>query len=78
MLLMEQPAKSIKIYLRQLSVSPKKSLVTKIRQFKYDIKKRCNVIKEIIGKVKHSKNSNFPQKLKTGNKIKTGENKIPN
>ena len=35
-------------------------------------------MKEIIGKAKHSKKSNFPQKLKIGNKIKTGENEIAN
>ena len=35
-------------------------------------------MKEIIGKAKHSKKSNFPRKLKTGNKIKTGEDGIAN
>ena len=35
-------------------------------------------MKEIIGKAKHSKKSNFPPKLKIGNKIKTGENGIAN
>ena len=35
-------------------------------------------MKEIIGKAKYSKKSNFPQKLKIGNKIKTGENEIAN
>ena len=35
-------------------------------------------MKEIIGKAKHSKKLNFPQKLKIGNKIKTGENEIAN
>ena len=57
-----------------------KSLLTKdkILQFKYDIKKRWNVMKEIIGKAKYSQKSNFPQKLKIGNKIKTGENEIAN
>ena len=33
-------------------------------------------MKEIIGKAKHSKKSNFPRKLKIGNKIKTGEDEI--
>ena len=50
----------------------------KILQFKYDIKKRWNVMKEIIGKAKHSKKSNFPQKLKIGNKVKTAENEMAN
>ena len=67
---MKQPRKLIKIYLRQLSVSPKKTrYLQKILQFKYDIKKRWTV-KEIIGPAKHSKKSNFPWKLKIGNKIK--------
>ena len=35
-------------------------------------------MKEIIGKAKYSQKSNFPQKLKIGNKIKTGENEIAN
>ena len=35
-------------------------------------------MKEIIGKAKHSKKSNFPQKIKIANKIKTGENEIAN
>ena len=35
-------------------------------------------MKEIIGKAKYSKKSNFPLKLKIGNKIKTGENEIAN
>ena len=47
-------------------------------QFKYDIKKRRNVMKEIIGEAKHSKKSNFPLKLKIGSKIKTVENEITN
>ena len=38
----------------------------KMLQLKYDIKKRWNVMKEIIGKAKYSKKSNFPQKLKIG------------
>ena len=33
---------------------------------------------ERIGKAKHSRKSNFPQKLKIGNKIRTGENQIAN
>ena len=35
-------------------------------------------MKEIIGKAKHSKKSNFPRKLKTGNKKKTSEDEIAN
>ena len=35
-------------------------------------------MKEIIGTARHSKKSNIPQKLKTGNKIKTGEDEIAN
>ena len=35
-------------------------------------------MKEIIGKAKHSKKSNFPRKLKIGNKIKTSEDEIAN
>ena len=35
-------------------------------------------MKEIIGKAKYSKKSNFPKKLKIGNKIKAGENEIAN
>ena len=35
-------------------------------------------MKEIIGKAKHSKKSNFPRKFKIDNKIKTGEDKIGN
>ena len=58
--------------------SKKNHYSQKILQFKYDIKKRWNVMKEIIGKAKYSKKSNFPQKLKIGNKIKTGENEIAN
>ena len=50
----------------------------KILQFKYDIKKRWTVIKEIIGTAKHSKKSNFPRKLKIGNTIKNGDDEIPN
>ena len=68
MLLMKQPTKLTKIYLRQLSVSPKKSLLNQKRfQFKYDIKKRWNVMKEIIGKVNHSK-STFLINLKLATK----------
>ena len=58
--------------------SQKNHYSQKILQFKYDIKKRWNVMKEIIGKAKYSQKSNFPQKLKIGNKIKTGENEIAN
>ena len=72
MLLMKLSTKVIQIYLRQLSVIPKKI------QFKYGIKKRRNVMKEIIGEAKHSKKSNFPLKLKIGSKIKTVENEITN
>ena len=49
-----------------------------ILQFKYDIKKRRNVMKEIIGKSKHSKKSYLPHKLKIANKIKSGDNEIVN
>ena len=35
-------------------------------------------MKEIIGKAKYSKKSNFLQKLKIGNKIKTSENETAN
>ena len=35
-------------------------------------------MKEIIGKAKHSEKSNFLQKRKIGNKIKTGEDEIAN
>ena len=69
---MKLSTKVIQIYLRQLSVIPKKI------QFKYGIKKRRNVMKEIIGEAKHSKKSNFPLKLKIGSKIKTVENEITN
>ena len=33
-------------------------------------------MKEIISNAKHSKKSNFPRKLKIGNKIKTGKDEI--
>ena len=56
---MKQPTKLIKIYLRQLSVSPRKYYSQKMLPFKLDIKKRWTVMKEIIGKAKHSKKSNF-------------------
>ena len=56
--------------------SKKNHYSQKILQFKYDIKKRWTVMKEIIVKAKHSKKSNFPPKLKIGNKIKTGEDEI--
>ena len=77
---MKQPTQLIKTYLRQLSVSPEKKQKQKtktdkkkILQLKYDIKKRWTVMKEVIIKAKHSKKSNFPRKLRIGNKIKTGE-----
>ena len=35
-------------------------------------------MKEIIGKAKDNKKSNFPRKLKIGNKIKTGKDEIAN
>ena len=41
-------------------------------------KKKWTVMKEIIIKAKHSKKSNFPQKHKNGNKIKTGWDEIAN
>ena len=41
-------------------------------------KGRLFVVKEIIGKAKHSNKSNFPRKLKIDNKIKTGEDEIAN
>ena len=47
-------------------------------QFKYDIKKRSAIMKEIIHKAKHSKKSNFPRNLEIGSKIKTGEDEIAN
>ena len=78
MLLMKQPTKLIKIYLRQLSVSTKKTLLTKDTPVQICIKKRWTVMKEITGNVKHNKKSNFPQKLKIGNKTKTGEDEIAN
>ena len=70
--------KLIKIYLRQLSVSTKKTLLTKDTPVQICIKKRWTVMKEITGNVKHNKKSNFPQKLKIGNKTKTGEDEIAN
>ena len=74
---MKQPTKLIKVYLRQLSVSQKNPHYSqKIHQFKYDIKKRWTVMKEIIGKAKHSNKSNFPRKLKIVNEIKTGEDEM--
>ena len=56
--------------------SKKNHFSQKILQFKYDIKKRWTVMKEIIGKVINNKKSNFPRKLKIGNKIKTGDDEI--
>ena len=35
-------------------------------------------MKEIFGKAKHSKKSNFPRKLKIDNKIMTGEDEKAN
>ena len=58
--------------------SKKKHYSQKIFEFKYEIKKRWNVVKEIIGKAKDNKKSNFPGKPKIGNKIKTGEDEIVN
>ena len=63
---MKQPTKLVKVYLRQLSVSPKKSHYSqKILQFKYGIKKygikKWTFMKEIIGKAKHQI---FPGNLK--------------
>ena len=58
--------------------SKKNHFSRKILQFKYDIKKRWAVMKEIIGKVINNKKSNFPRKLKIGNKIKTGDDEIAN
>ena len=50
----------------------------KILQCKYDIKKRWNIMKKIIGKAKDSKKSNFPRKHKIDHKLKTGEDEIAN
>ena len=58
--------------------SKKNHYSQKILQFKYDIKKRWTVLKAITGKAKQSKKSNFPRKLKVGNKIKTGEVELAN
>ena len=83
-ILIKQPTKLIKSYLRQLSPKEKrkkkkkKQYWQKILWFKYDIKKRRTVIKEITGKAKHSKKLNIAWKLKIGNKIKTGEDEIAN
>ena len=79
MILIKQPTNLIKIYLRQLSVSAqKKHCSQKIVQFKYDKKKKWAVMKERIDKAKHIKKPNFSRKLKTGNKIKTGDDEIAN
>ena len=43
---MKQPTKLIEVYLRQLSISPKKPIL----QFKYDIKKTWAVMKGIFSK----------------------------
>ena len=58
--------------------SKKNHYSQKVLQFKYDTKKRWTVMKEIICTAKHSKKSNFPQKLKISNKIKTGDDEIAN
>ena len=58
--------------------SKKNPFSQKILQFKNDIKKRWNVMKEIIGQTKHSKKSNFLQKLEIDNKIKNSEDEIVN
>ena len=61
---MKQPTKVTKVYLRQLSISPKtKHYSQKMLQFKYDIKKRWTVMKVITDKAKYSKKSNFPQQI---------------
>ena len=49
------------------------SVKQKKKPYSKKILNRWTVIKEIIGKVKRSKKSNFSRKLKIGNKIKTGE-----
>ena len=59
--------------MRQLSASPKKTLLTKDTTTQ-----RWTVMKEINGKPKQSNKSNFSQKLITDNKIKTGQDKIAN
>ena len=61
-----------------MCTSKKNHYSQKILRFKHDIKQRWNVMKEIIGKAKHSKKPNFPRKFKIGNKIKTGEDEIAN
>ena len=43
---MKQPPKLIKVYLKQLSVSPRNHNSQKIFQFKYDVKKRWTVMKK--------------------------------
>ena len=60
---MKQPTKLIKAYLSWLSV-----------------RNNCerNTMKEITGKAKHCHKSNFPRKLKIGNKTETGEYGIGN
>ena len=65
----ETAYKAYKNLFEAMSVSPKKPHHSqKILQFKYDLKKRWTVMKEVIGKAKHSMKSNFPQKLKIGKK----------
>ena len=52
----ETAYKTYENFLRELSVSPnKKHYLQKILRFKYDIKKRWTVMKEIVGKAKHKK-----------------------
>ena len=72
---MKQPTKLIKTIKCE---SKKPHYSQKILQFKYDIKKRCTLMKEIIGKAKHSNKSKFLWKLKIDNKIRTGEDEIVN
>ena len=75
---MKQSTKLAKVYLRQLSVSQKKPTTHKRYYNSSMTKKKWTVMKEIIIKAKHSKKSNFPQKHKNGNKIKTGWDEIAN
>ena len=53
---MKLPTKLIKNFFEAIKRKSKRNCYSqKILQFKYDIKKRWNVMKEIIGKAKHSK-----------------------
>ena len=63
----------IRAYLRQLSASSKKPLLTKDTTTQ-----KWTVIEEINGKAKQSNKLNFPRKLKIDNKIKTDEDEIAN